>query len=276
MRKRIWLGVVVGLCVAMMRPGDALGGSSDASAGTLPQPLVQAHAHNDYEHRRPLLDALDKGFCSFEADVYLVGGELLVAHNRTQVQPSRTLQSLYLNPLRERAMRNQGRIFPGGPECTLLIDIKEDWKTTYPVLRHTLETYAEILTTFEGGKRTSRAILVVLSGNRSKEMFAGEKTRLAAYDGQLSDLESGEPADLIPWISANWYSQFKWRGEGEFPPLEAAKLAGIVTKAHAQGRRVRFWGGPDQKDFWSVLRNHKVDLINTDDLGGLALFLAEK
>ncbi len=46
------------------------------------EPLPQAHAHNDYEHERPLLDALSHGFCSVEADIYLVDGALLVAHDR--------------------------------------------------------------------------------------------------------------------------------------------------------------------------------------------------
>lgn len=57
-------------------------------------PLPQAHAHNDYEHDRPLQDALSHGFSSVEADVWLVDGELLVAHDREDVDPSRTLESL--------------------------------------------------------------------------------------------------------------------------------------------------------------------------------------
>src|ERR1019366_2575676 len=55
-----------------------------------PTPLTRAHAHNDYEHSRPLWDALDQGFCSVEADIYLVNGQLLVAHDRNQVKPERT------------------------------------------------------------------------------------------------------------------------------------------------------------------------------------------
>ena len=39
-----------------------------------PKPLGQAHAHNDYYHKRPLLDALSHGFCSVEADVFLKNG----------------------------------------------------------------------------------------------------------------------------------------------------------------------------------------------------------
>lgn len=34
--------------------------SSAVAAGV--QPLERAHAHNDYEHPRPLADALDHGF----------------------------------------------------------------------------------------------------------------------------------------------------------------------------------------------------------------------
>ena len=39
------------------------------------------HAHNDYEHPRPLLDALDAKFESVEADVWLDGNDVGVSHN---------------------------------------------------------------------------------------------------------------------------------------------------------------------------------------------------
>jgi glycerophosphoryl diester phosphodiesterase len=60
------------------------------------------------------------------------------------------------------------------------------------------------------------------------------------------------------------------------PEFEQARLKEIVTKAHAKGRRVRFWGAPDRKEFWQAMRAAGVDLINTDDLAGLSRFLSEK
>src|SRR6185503_14666840 len=114
-----------------------------------PAPLLHAHAHNDYEHSRPLLDALERGFCSVEADIYLVEGQLLVAHDRGKVSPTRTLQALYLDPLRERVNSNGSRVFPGGPDVTLLIDIKSDAEETYLVLRKVLDSYTGMLTTFQ-------------------------------------------------------------------------------------------------------------------------------
>ncbi len=242
---------------------------------TLPavEPLIQAHAHNDYAHTRPLLDALDHGFGSVEADIFLVEEKLLVAHNRSGVKPERTLQALYLDPLRERVKRNGGRVFSNGPEFTLLIDLKMPWPTIYPMLRSVLTNYADVLSTFTAeGKRTN-AITVIITGDRTKEMFAGEAVRFAAYDGTLADLEENASRDLVPWISTSWSPTFHWRGNGEFPEAEAARLKRIVAKAHAQGRRVRFWGAPDNVGFWQTLRTAEVDLINTDDLPGLANFL---
>ncbi len=238
-----------------------------------PGPLIHTHAHNDYEHTRPLLDALDHGFCSVEADIYLVDGQLLVAHERKAVQPERTLQALYLDPLRERVKKNGGRVYAGGPEFTLLIDIKSDWKQVYPVLRVVLTNYADMLSTFHDGVKQTNAITVVISGNRAKEMFAGEATRYASYDGLLTDLEATAPATLIPWISADWKMNFNWRGAGAMPEADQKKLGEIVAKAHAQGRRVRFWGAPDNETFWRAMRAADVDLINTDDLAGVERFL---
>src|SRR5947209_11603808 len=67
-------------------------------AATQPSPQIHLHAHNDYLHERPLSDALEHGFCSVEADVHLVAGKLLVAHEIEAVKADRTLQSLYLDP----------------------------------------------------------------------------------------------------------------------------------------------------------------------------------
>src|SRR5262245_1989348 len=81
-----WLIIALAFSIAHIARCD------DASQVT---PLINAHAHNDYEHAHPLFDALDQGFASVEADIYPVDGELLVGHNRRDLKPERTLESLY-------------------------------------------------------------------------------------------------------------------------------------------------------------------------------------
>lgn len=238
-----------------------------------PIPLVQAHSHNDYEHTRPLLDALDQGFCSIEADIYLVNGALLVAHERSQVRPERTLQALYLDPLRERVRRNQGRLFMGGPPAILLIDVKTEAEPTYRVLSQVLRSYSEMLTRFTREGVQTNAITAIISGNRAHDLMASEAERFAALDGRPEDLVGTAPKELIPLVSEDWKKLFAWRGTGEFPAAERQRLRELVNKAHAQGRKIRFWGTADSPKIWEVQFACGVDMLNADDLPGLAAFL---
>ena len=257
--------------------GDTLAQPATAlPEGKALKPLRQAHAHNDYEHKRPLFDALECGFCSVEADIWLVDGKLLVAHARNQVRPERTLQSLYLDPLRERARRNGGRVYPSGPEVTLLVDVKSDAEQTYIALREVLKAYSDLLTVFHSGSTATNAVTVIISGNRDRSLMDKETVRYAALDGRLEDLESNAASHFIPLVSESWTKLFKWRGAGLMPKDEKQKLQQTVTKAHAQGRRIRFWATPDRAEVWKELLDSGVDLLNVDDLAGLQKFLLSR
>ena len=238
-----------------------------------PVPLVRAHAHNDYHHPRPLLDALAQGFCSVEADIFLVDGKLLVGHQRRELKPENTLQRLYLDPLRLRSRANNGRIYRGGPVFTLLIDIKSGGEATYRALATVLAGYPRLLCVTRDGKFTERAVVAIISGNRAREIIVSDNPRFAGIDGRLTDLSSNAPPHQLPLISDRWSSHFKWRGKGDFPEAERIKLRSIVRQAHAKGRRVRFWATPEKVALWRELREAEVDLINTDDLPGLREFL---
>jgi hypothetical protein len=241
-----------------------------------PIPLVRAHAHNDYLHERPLLDALECGFCSIEADVYLVDGALLVAHDRDQCRPERTLEALYLDPLRERVRQHGGRVYPNGPVVHLLVDFKSDGEATWAVLHEMLKQYADVVTEFRGRETTERAVTVLVSGDRPVETIAAQTPRYAAVDGRPDDLDRNPGANLVPLISSNWGDLFKSGKGGILSAEDKETLDDLVRRAHEQGRRIRFWGLPWAGDIWDVLYEHGVDLINADNLSGLQTFLLKK
>jgi len=243
-------------------------------------PQCGAHAHNDYRHDPPLFKALGLGFTSVEADIFLVGDKLCVAHAPNEIKPDRTLQSLYLQPLRERVGRNGGRVYREGPGFVLLVDIKTAAEPTYRRLHEVLTEYRDMLTVFGSDGRKEGAVLVIVSGNRSLRQMQLQEVRYAGYDGRLTDLDSEVPAEVIPMISDHWGRNFTWRGDGPMPSEERAKLQEIVRKSHAKGRLVRFWETPDLRSgardaVWRELLSVGVDLINTDDLEGLRRFLLE-
>jgi glycerophosphoryl diester phosphodiesterase len=286
MEKQVWLRNVTAMrntkvIVLVCSFSLSLFSCRSQPAAAPARPLVQAHAHNDYKHDRPLYDALAHGFTGVEADIFLVDGDLYVAHDRDEITPERTLRRLYLDPLRERVTLNGGSVCPdtgASARVTLLIDIKSDAVSTYKVLDRMLAEYHEVFTSFGPAGRTDKAVLAVVSGNRPYERMAAEKVRYAGYDGRLTDLKSDVPADLMPLISDNWTSHFTWRGLGEMPEAERRKLREIVRTAHQKGRRVRFWATPDEPSpareaIWRELLSAGVDMLNTDDLEGLQQFL---
>ncbi len=240
------------------------------------KPLERAHAHNDYVHPRPLLDALDHGFTSIEADVFLVDSDLLVAHWRNQVSPERTLEKLYLEPLHERFQTNGGSIYPDKVNVTLLVDIKQDGAAAYAQLHKQLSKYAEMVSETKDGQFIQRAVTVIVSGDRPIQEITAANPRFAGFDGRLNDLDSDSPASLMPLVSDNWRSHFPFRRGEPFTDQHRARLREIVAKAHAKGRKVRFWATPETEAVWKELREANVDLIGTDHLEQLQDFLMNK
>jgi hypothetical protein len=251
-----------------------------ATGVLLPRAVVAAaplaHAHNDYEHARPLHDALARGFMSVEADVWLVDGALLVAHDRKDLRPERTLQSLYLEPLRQRVRAKAGFVQPGREGFTLLIDVKTAAGPTYTALHAVLAGYADLLTEFRGDAQTRRPVTVIISGNRDEAMMRAQPLRYAAMDGRKVHLDSDAPASLVPWVSENWRTLSTWNWAGPMPPDVRRTLGEWAAKAHARGRLLRFWNVPDTPVAWAQLRDAGVDVIGADDLAALEAFLASR
>ncbi|MFE2045492.1 phosphatidylinositol-specific phospholipase C/glycerophosphodiester phosphodiesterase family protein [Streptomyces sp. NPDC059477] len=277
-RRRALTTFGVALAGSVALPGaTALAGENEQRS---PRPLWRAHAHNDYEHPRPLLDALDHRFGSVEADIYLVGGQLLVAHDPEDLDPARTLESLYLDTLAARVKANRGWVYRGHrTSFQLLIDIKTEGASTYLELDRHLKRYKNLFTTYSRGRVRPGAVTAVISGDRAARVpMEAQTERRAFYDGRLADLGSSAPASFVPLISDNWTLNFTWRGVGAFPAAERQKLRAIVDAAHARRQTVRFWATPDlagpaRDALWGELLAADVDFINTDDLLGLEAFL---
>ncbi len=241
------------------------------------QPLERAHAHNDYEHDRPLLDALDHGFTSAEADVWLVDGELHIGHDGPDL--GRTLRSTYLEPLTQRFRENGGSVHRQWRDTfRLLVDVKSEGRAAWPVIESQLAEYPQLFTAYRQGRVHERAVTAVISGNRALAAMQAASTRFSFYDGRMGDLGGPLGAELVPLISDNWTRHFTWLGVGPMPEAERARLRTIVATAHARGQEVRFWATPDaalpnREALWRELVAADVDVLNTDDLAGLQQFL---
>ena len=281
------LRVCAALLLAIAAAVAVIGFSAEeADSQTENVPLERAHAHNDYEHARPLYDALDHGFKSVEADIWLIDGELVVSHDDPQspttAPPKGTLESLYLNPLQREIRANGGSVYRGDPDYfTLLVDIKSGDVATYKALHEELEDYAGIFTKFGPRGVRDGAVTAMVSGNRPRAYMEAQNVRFAAYDGRIPDDLGGSqnPQTFVPLVSQNWNNLFTWQGVGPMPEAERQKLHDIVTTAHEGGQRVRFWETSEtsgaREAVWRELVAAEVDYVNTDHLAELQSFLLE-
>ena len=278
----------------------ALLGAARAAPDSMPAPaertVPRTHAHNDYEHAHPLFDALHEGFASVEAAVYLVGKELRVSHEAAKDWARvPTLEDAYLTPLaRLKAAHDNGGVYADGSRVLLLIDVKTDAAPTYARLDEVLAAYEAktpgLFSRWEklprGESVTRGAIDVVITGNRSRGEMLRRDRRYAGYDGRMEDVGKGDAGDersrhFMPLISDDWKKVFTgesaWDGTGPVPAATRARMDALVAQVHREGRMLRFWNLPkDAPAVWGVLFDAGVDLINTDDLPGLAKYVRSR
>jgi hypothetical protein len=203
--------------------------------------LANAFAHNDYRHKRPLLDAETNGYTHIEADVFLHGGKLVVAHINPYFKGKRTLENLYLAPLAAQAAKNNGRVYAGND--------------------------------YDTGKVSIRAVTIVLSGNKPYDIVRNETNRVVFIDEDLRKVERDTVANVSRMASCKYSKLLKWKGNGNISEREKQRLCDYVSIAHKNGEQVRLWASPDNKVVWKEILSCGVDLINTDKLVALKDFL---
>lgn len=218
-----WTGLVpVAFALVLVAANPAAAQSSQEP--TAMQPAT--HSHNDYYQPRPLLDALESGMASIEADIFYLElpfrdgsgetralRELLVAHDWEEIEGNvagfartkGTLTELYLDPLWE-IYQQRGTIYPQG---TLLLhaDMKTDTDTTWPVLENTLRNYPGLFTTFdlETNEVVPGPVTVYTNAEPSAEFLAEYGVIHSTADGRFGDIY-----DAATWQS-DAYRDRSWR-----------------------------------------------------------------
>jgi len=252
---------------------------------------IPCHSHNDYWRKVPLFSAIHVGCVGVEADVWFYNDDLLVGHETAALQPNRTFQSLYVNPLVDILARqnpktqfyNESRrgVFDTNPDQTLilLVDVKTEGASTFRKVLEQLEPLRSKgwLSTFENGNVHYRQITVVGSGNTPFDVLAENTSyRDAFYDAPLDQLENSKFDSTNSYYSSASFPDAVGRlWFGGIRPGQIRRIRKQLSEAHRRGLKGRYWDLPAwpihvRNHVWDTLVNEGVDILNVDDLEGAA------
>jgi alkaline phosphatase len=236
-------------------------------AAAFAQQLKYTHSHNDYNNPIPFYKAYYAGFNSIEADVFCIDGKLLVAHDRKVLQAGRSLKELYLDPIIYALQKDTTR------RLCLLIDVKDDYKTTLVALVKDLQPLTALLMT----KNHPGRLKVLISGNRPGPEEYKDYPNYLFFDDDLVFPHTRAEWDRVGQVSLDFSKYSKWTGIGTIPAVDNQRIVTTVDSVHIHtGKLVRFWGAPDSVESWSTQIDFGADIIGTDHIGQLADYLSKR
>jgi len=280
--RRLYYAVIfagIGLAsVSYSSSGWAFGKSAVAENSPLPAPsyplkdrVSLLHSHNDYERESPLFSALASRFDSVEADLWQVWDKILISHDGFTFKGS--LRELYLDPLQKR-VDELGSVYGDGKPFYLWLDLKDFSYELVDLLQVELARYS-MFTVFRDGTEIAGPVIVVLTGNDwLKKHYASKySVRFATRDSNKWDKKSAPVDNRWQWYALSWKDFFQWNGIGEMPAVERTKLQNLVSDVHARGKKLRLWDAPETTRVWNECIGARVDMLGTDRLLDLRMFM---
>ncbi len=233
------------------------------------------HAHNDYEHPRPLHDALEHGFQSVEADVWLDGTGVGVSHDGAPFKGS--LDALYLTPLEELVTANGGSVHGDGQPFFLWLDLKDGSEQHQATLAQRLAARSFLTTFNDDGVESEGAVTVLLTGHDTAKKALADRTAPRPYARDSNSYKPDDAAADGKWraYAVPYFGFFTWNGQGDMPESEVRQLRNLVNGAHRNGRIIRIYASPETPAYWRAAKEAGLDFIGTDDLAGLDEVVSE-
>ncbi|CAD6443264.1 2f87a52a-8562-4fee-a251-edb819767634-CDS [Sclerotinia trifoliorum] len=269
---------------------------------------INCWSHNDEHQPISLYTALAAGCIAIEADCFtpsyyssshfpaslfsyfsspetpIPENDLLVGHETSELHPTRTLSSLYLNPLLEiliqqnKAAGNPKKkvgVWNENPYLPLHLTI--DYKTVSSghdgihILYSLLEPLrtAGFLTYYDNlnEKLVPGPLTIVGTGDADFELICAYERVYIFKDARFFNfLPSQNPYNSL-YVSANISTSIGRFSKSKGPTKEQVKsIRKECREVRERGLIPRYWGTPDDEEWWRVLVESGIEVLNCDDL----------
>jgi hypothetical protein len=207
------------------------------------------------------------GFRGVEADVVLRAGDLRVAHSAAEARPGRTLESLYLQPIRD-LVQKCGRVLNPSTPFILNVELKERSRAAYDSLLALTDRYNDLLDPRPPASAAALEIILVGWSPRISDMSSSSERRLGRQH-KISSRSAALPEEAasVRLITLDYGKTIKWSGRGSRPQHAASWLDQVRRAKQAiPGRIARAYNAPAHSAVYRLLFEGGIDLIGTEDL----------
>lgn len=229
------------------------------------------HSHNDYKQAQPFYTAYNAQVGSMEADIFLDGNNLLVAHQQNELNIINTLEAMYLQRLDSCIKVNKGFPYADKTEkLQLLIDLKTYGPALLNELIKHLRHFPSII--------NNRNITITITGidhNFPNDSVFKDYPDFIHFDGVLDVHYSESAQQKIVMYSDDFMKYVSWRRDGALE-VNFNFIKSEAARVHKEGKTFRLWDAPDNPVSWKTLMDAGVDYINTDRINKLASFLKKE
>lgn len=216
----------------------------------------QLHSHNDYLQTVPFWTAFSAGASSIEVDLIFKDEKLMVAHEPETIDPKRTMESLYLDPISEGI---KAGLIPSF-NFHLLVDLKTPAHPTLDALLEAMKPYEDILY----GKENPEGLKLIISGNRPQPEEYHNYPDWMFFDYQSKVFTADLPWEKIGMVSLSFRQFSVWNGKGRMVESERHAVQDFIDIVHSFNKPARLWATPDSKSAWKAFYEMGMDYINTD------------
>ena len=244
-------------------------------AGTAQTKMKPILSSNNFTTKTQLWESIGSGILNYQADVMYIYGKIYV----TPVMPDSanhklpTLTDAYLYPLYNQFKKNNGEIIPGySGDVFLILNFTSQPVQIYKQLALEMRPFAEMLSFKIDGNEQKGKLRILTKDKLQLEKINSVKPSFLGLVGNLSDIDKKVDSTVMPLIEIDFSEVTSWKGTGNIPFEDFTKIKDLVTKVHAQNKKISMTNCPSYKTIADLVLASKIDFVTTPEATRMAGF----
>lgn len=260
MKKALFIGIFAILLIQMGYPQKNA------------KPIISSH---NFNNKTELWESIGNGILNYQADVMYIYGKLYVTPTMPDSAGHKlpTLIDAYLYPLYNQFKKNKGEILPGYPgDVFLILNFTAQPLQVYKQLATEMRPFTEMLTFKVDGVNHPGKLRILIKDKAQLDKINSIKPGFLGLAGNMSDIDKNVDSYQMPLIEVDFSELTNWKGTGNIPFEDFIKIKDLVTKVHAQKKKISLINCPSNKTVADLIQTSKADFINSQEALRMAGF----